>query len=341
MKKLFTVFLAALLCAVHANAQSPVITSSVNPVVGDAFDYNSLDVANVSPGMAGANVTWDFSGISSLGISNTIMEPVANGTYASSVVNANLVAIDGVSGAESYLLANGTQYAIGGAYTGSLANTLDNYSDQREMVKFPITFGDVFNESMDGTHENFTGGFTYSRSGTITIEADGYGTLILPSGSFNDVLRIKVTTDYSDQHAVFPGADYLDVTYLWFKQGENFILMSMSTLDINSITGTKVGWFTTQTAVGTREIPSAITDLKVYPNPSRGISIVQYMLEEPGKVDIALYNLMGQKVKSIASNYLTTGVQSQRLELSDLDKGVYLLQVENDGVISTKRINLL
>ena len=79
------------------------------------------------------------------------------------------------------------------------------------------------------------------------------------------------------------------------------------------------------------------TAANVYPNPSTGVLRVDFERGLPANGSLELFDLRGRFLQSFA---LGVGVQRQELDLSALDKGVYVLQVTCAGKRSMHRIVL-
>ncbi len=85
--------------------------------------------------------------------------------------------------------------------------------------------------------------------------------------------------------------------------------------------------------VKTDEVPrSAITQAKIYPNPTNGLLFVD-LPQNTGTAQVVLYDLHGRKVQQQTSN---TSVLP--LDLSALPNGMYLLKVQGDGWLQSARV---
>ena len=73
--------------------------------------------------------------------------------------------------------------------------------------------------------------------------------------------------------------------------------------------------------------------VKVYPNPSKGIFEISLGSTEP--TSISIYDIMGNEVMQI--NMVT---ETQKVDLSIFDKGVYILKAQSNGQVFTRRIIL-
>lgn len=74
----------------------------------------------------------------------------------------------------------------------------------------------------------------------------------------------------------------------------------------------------------------SFSNLLVYPNPSSGTVNVALTLKEDGKISIGVYDILGKKVLEgtlTNENVLSSGVQIQSLDLSNLKSGLYFMEV--------------
>jgi len=70
-------------------------------------------------------------------------------------------------------------------------------------------------------------------------------------------------------------------------------------------------------------------DFTIYPNPTTGLLNINVA----EKSRVSLYNINGQLIKTTISN-----TNLLNWDLSDLTNGVYFLQVENNGTVSTQKV---
>jgi hypothetical protein len=79
-----------------------------------------------------------------------------------------------------------------------------------------------------------------------------------------------------------------------------------------------------------------IKRLSIYPNPSEGIVTVSFEANE-SDYTISVHDLSGKIVYSM-NQTSTNGVQNVQLPLSNLEKGAYILTLDNEGVITSEQI---
>ena len=78
--------------------------------------------------------------------------------------------------------------------------------------------------------------------------------------------------------------------------------------------------------------------LFVYPNPSSQEINIQVSNTQGKRINLEVYNLFGQKVKSLFDGKIMSSELKQQFDISSLHQGVYLLQYNVDGVTKSKKI---
>jgi hypothetical protein len=64
-----------------------------------------------------------------------------------------------------------------------------------------------------------------------------------------------------------------------------------------------------------------------YPNPASGVTTLSYVLPAAGSVDLALFDVAGRRVATIAAGLQGAGPQCARIDASRLAAGVYMLRL--------------
>ena len=78
-----------------------------------------------------------------------------------------------------------------------------------------------------------------------------------------------------------------------------------------------------------------------FPNPFNPSTTVQYELLRSGEVEMSLYNLLGQKVRTVFKGFQTTGLNKIEFQAQDLASGVYVYQIKTGGVAERRKFLLL
>ncbi len=81
----------------------------------------------------------------------------------------------------------------------------------------------------------------------------------------------------------------------------------------------------------------------IYPNPSNmnGAASVVINLKSSSKVAVDIYNLMGQLVKTVANKNFDGGENTIDMNLAGLNAGVYLVNINVNGVTQTKKLTIV
>jgi len=90
-------------------------------------------------------------------------------------------------------------------------------------------------------------------------------------------------------------------------------------------------------------IPKKVS-LKLFPpvpNPCNPEAQIDFVLDKPGTVELALYNLAGEKVNDIYSGYLPSGRHSVAFNGEALPSGVYLVHLSENSNTTTQKLVLL
>ena len=85
-------------------------------------------------------------------------------------------------------------------------------------------------------------------------------------------------------------------------------------------------------------------DYKLYqnfPNPFNPATIINYKINQGGYVTLKVYNLVGQVVKTLVSEYQEPGTYSEQFNASELSAGIYLYKLQVNNYTSVKRMTLI
>lgn len=92
--------------------------------------------------------------------------------------------------------------------------------------------------------------------------------------------------------------------------------------------------------VGVNEITSLTENsFVVYPNPATSHANVSFMMNEKNKVNVTLFDVLGNVVATIAnSNEFEKGMQVLEINTSNLSSGIYYISLEINGNKETKKL---
>jgi hypothetical protein len=78
-----------------------------------------------------------------------------------------------------------------------------------------------------------------------------------------------------------------------------------------------------------------------YPNPFNPSTNISFVLPKASKVDLTVYNMLGQKVRTLISSNLTSGTHSVKFDARNLASGIYLYQLKTPTSTLTQRMVLV
>ena len=80
------------------------------------------------------------------------------------------------------------------------------------------------------------------------------------------------------------------------------------------------------------------TELTVYPNPTNDILNINFVSPKSQSVTIDLYNAVGQKISSIFTGNVDSGINDYTTSISSLANGIYYVKISSDSFIKTVKL---
>ncbi|MEL6824527.1 MAG: T9SS type A sorting domain-containing protein, partial [Calditrichota bacterium] len=105
--------------------------------------------------------------------------------------------------------------------------------------------------------------------------------------------------------------------------------------------------FTLQSNIASKSAPDKIFELQpAYPNPFNPSTTVRFELSAAQRIDIVVYNVLGQEVRSIAAGTFESGLHQLRWDGRDnfgnsLGSGMYFLRIQSSHQVQTQRLMLV
>lgn len=313
--------LTTLFLATHfASAQLTITQAENNPTVGDTFTQhvNSNVDASFDFGPAGENVTWDLSSYGSASTAPVNVVQADDPEFPDATIaytqNGTETFFKTDNDAFSYYGINGTAEVI--------------YTDPEDQARFPMTYGDSYIDSKEGTFDAFTQAGV--RTGTMEVTADGYGTLITPLHEYNNALRLQLIRRDTD---VIGGNETTsqDTLYFWYAEGIHFpVATFFRVYSGGSFVQASFNYIEQESNTPPlgQGLSEANGDLEIYPNPVKDQLHVQQ--ETKAKVHCRILTSSGQLIDN-------REVRDGLCNVSDLSPGVYILQIQNEERAVSRR----
>ncbi len=94
------------------------------------------------------------------------------------------------------------------------------------------------------------------------------------------------------------------------------------------------------------EIPKKINSINNYPNPFNPSTIISFFSNQEQRIDVSIFNIKGQKIKTLLHDVCSSGENSIQWEGFDnngkkVSSGIYFYKVESDNQKIMKKMILL
>ncbi len=332
MRTLSTLTALALGAAISAQ---PVLDGTNTLLVpGPVYTVNVSPL--VDPGPAGADVVWDFSGLPiSVVATVTLVDPADEPVSGDLFPQATLLTANNLTGQLKGYEVTDTYIDIWGIFSNSSQLLLQQSNAVRELV-LPCTMGTTWTDADSAIY--FLGGSQVGvRSGTTTGTADGYGELILPTGSFANVLRVHLEQTVTDE-TNFGTTVTTGHRYQYYLPG--FPAPLAETIDFTSTSGgnvtmdQRVQWMNDVTAG--LYAARTLSGLGVYPNPAEGLATLTFVTS--GTVQLRVLDMAGRVVKDTNLGRFGAGTKQVALDLAGFAPGAYTVQVAGEAGSECSRL---
>jgi hypothetical protein len=84
-----------------------------------------------------------------------------------------------------------------------------------------------------------------------------------------------------------------------------------------------------------------VSDFSVYPNPVSNNMMINYSLSSSSNVMINIYDMLGNKVSSIANEKEVAGQHAITWNAKSIPQGIYIMQVRVDDKVLNQKITVL
>ena len=335
--KPFLLILFVFIYIIQINAQIPTLTfsnSGIQP--GDIFSYYEADTVGVEPGSAGTNQIWNFSDLTMNSVlrSTHFISPSITQNH-SLFVEATVADTSG--GNEAFYKINSNENTVLG-WCNSSTNIV--YTNPETIVNYPFSYGDISNDNFSANYN--ASSIQFYTNGTVSANADSWGTLILPSGTFSNILRVKFIQDVTDSSTFYTALTHTE-TYSWYD-GVN----KRPIFDIVKTVSSAMG--------NTYYVKTVHVSADVYSglNYEENKGLTFYMLLDNDKkilnlyfnsqiesdAELFIYDMQGKMVKNSKIGFVQKGNSQKAIGLPEISKGIYIVKLKTDKNYYNKKIVL-
>ncbi|WP_027381405.1 T9SS type A sorting domain-containing protein [Chryseobacterium daeguense] len=302
-------------------AQTTITKAFNDPSAGETVSNLSV-TGTVDNSATGANTTFNNASLTLGAAATTTYAAPAAGeitTFPGSTLKM------AGSGNTVYYKQSASKLEITGLVTPDA--TLNLSSNNGTFISYPAAFGYTETDQAQGTFTSSTANGLCK--GTINISADASGTLILGANTYNNVLRIKSTQNFSlylpnDTTFMFPIGTIVNTAYSYYDSTHKFPLLSTTQVVINvPLAGinnqtTNEAQALNLTTLSTGDLTVKKDRFAIYPNPAQ--DFIEFKGETENYSTAKIYSLDGKLVK-------TADMKSGKVQVSDLPSAAYFIEV--------------
>ena len=332
MKK---IYLVLLFCLPVFLIKAQTIVKSDLPSAGSTYILAGDSTYNGPIPIPGANRSWDFSTLKNLEQDTVSYISITSTPYEANFPNASLANHDIVNQTYAFYISDTTGFYLDGIISPVGTATYD--PNPQMIMHVPFSYSDT--SSNLGRSELYTTiadslGNPLNLKIVITInsnfKADGYGTLTLPSGTYTDVLRVRIDEFSSDSvyydaglgiYIPLPGFsfDRLNTRFRFWAHGlpSNYLLG----IDADS-SGTAT--YSEYLVDPTQSITPVLDKKKVvaYPNPVGNTISFKFINE---RTSLTIYDNNGKVVMH------SSELNNKAINVETLPNGVYHYYIVNNN----------
>jgi hypothetical protein len=320
-------YLALLVCICGVmNAQVTLTQSFHEPVVGEVDRNYKLDTSAYTGGLplniAGNNVVWDFSLLTGMFpvISDTIIAPGA-ATSGTAYPSATYCQKRNDIYTFYKSVSSPSQTELVGVYSPTLAFTFTNSA---VIATYPVAYGYSKSDAVSGSFKFGTN--TGACNGSITVVADGTGTVLFPFGvTFTNVLRLSSVQELTVSSGLFPLGTINQYFYSYYAPGKKYPILTVQYNKYQFLAGTPTittlaagsgDYFTVAGIEQQQELTEAV---QLSPNPFHSVLTVLSQLQD---------QLIGVKLYSLTGDLLLSSEGQRELRTETLLPGIYLAELK-------------
>lgn len=331
MKLLYTALIS--LCVSSVSAQFTLNASNYG-VIGTTHEHEHAFWGDTLDLPLGPNQSWDFSGVIS-DQTRTITYINPADSEAGSAVNGSTIVLRQeaeVEWSEVHYAQNGNQLeeVYVNLYDGYF---LDYSEDPKTMMTFPANYGDSMTDTYAGS-VSFPGEGAWARTGEQTIYLAGHGSLTLPYGTINNVMLVRVEQAYADDFGAGALLEFESIEMFWFHQPTQTVLAYQGFTEFGGISqSVDITWLTASSVSVEEFAGDFVPAVELAPNPAA--DRVQVTLDMQMPVTVEVMTLTGAVVRQAEMHGSAVW-----FAVADLPRGIYLVRVQGEHLLQTRRLIL-
>jgi len=337
----FTIFASNCLSQITIDSDdvSAILANGNSTILHYEYAEQVLDIGE--PG--GGNI-FDFSILSfSETVPFTSFE-VANTPYSENYPNAN-ICMSSVFSNENETFTNYIYYDNDEGFDllGQVTEFenfddlfITNWNPPQRTFSYPMTYGTEWT-SISNRTEIEGGDVGAPESIEEEYIVDAYGTMILPDGTSEEALRIRLRTTIEEQ---FTYVDYL----FWCLSGASVEIECAQENPPNSgeVQVISAAYNGPMTILSTNNsFPEGYGLIANYPNPFLSKTVLEYNLPIKSAVKITIRDITGKQIEDIHVSENSPGLQKLEINTNEWLQGIYIATLQTDRFSDTVKMSKL
>jgi hypothetical protein len=325
MNKIYNLFFFILIFSTDlVTFAQPILTKgNSQPLPNENFSYHSYS-GLVYLTNDGVSQTWDLSGVGSEGQFSILYLNPALTPYNFMFPDADLASFSISDSNYIYYQVTANEFNSMG-YKNFFSTTI--FNDYQLQLKYPFTYLDTCTDYFESSN-----GTNISRGNSFFI-ADGFGTLILPSDTIENTLRIHQTVTVIDSNSASIDTTSYEA-YFWYKPGIHFPLCSYFEINVLGIQYQFVNYLDDD-YVGIKNIIMS-DEVIIFPNPAKDFIQIKFNSNTVKHLKAELYSSDGKLCYRSDLNIENPHVAN--IDIGHLSPGFYFLALFDDENILYKKI---
>ena len=346
-------FIYLLLFSTSTNAQISITSSDILELIGTTqqLEFEDADNIVVDVGSAGENQEWSLMQVINerstfdqifLAPEDTRLSaefPSAN--FAWSILGTNDEEIGEVELYEYFEVTPNTFSSLGGGVYSSQLDTSLLFQGVEDIAPLPLTYNTTWTATEIDTSISFLG-FSLITLDTTINTVDGWGTLTIPSGSF-ECLRVRAETqcrEITQQGGmVINEQTSSSIQYSWVSKDHLALAHVESQENETNLNFTNASVFERleQSTTPALIITEPNLQLDHFPNPTRSTTTFSFYLSERDRITLLIYDAQGREVAVVANDIFNAGSHSLSWQ-NQMNPGVYVYKLKTGNQIQSKKL---
>jgi PKD repeat protein len=142
----------------------------------------------------------------------------------------------------------------------------------------------------------------------------------------------EVSNDINPTHTYSDSGAYTVI----LRASSDLSMMGIDSMEINIDTLP-----TDISDIDNKLLPTEFSLFQNYPNPFNAVTSIRFGMPEASEVQIAVYNILGQRVTVLLDAWKPVGYHTVKFDASELTSGLYFYKIQSDKFIKVRKMLLM